>query len=175
MGGDHLWEAIGAVGELLGALAVFVSLVYLAIQVRGNSALIRMQGLNAQTNHLQSFADLQAKPELQEALRKVFRNNALVSDQEGVYMESYTLSVLAITRNDYYKHRFGYSTEADWIAATNLVGELFVADWPRAWWNERGRRVFESDFADAIDDIIAKSPGFKDTISAIGSGKSPGA
>jgi hypothetical protein len=30
MGGDHLWEAIGAAGEVLGALAVFVTLVYLA-------------------------------------------------------------------------------------------------------------------------------------------------
>ncbi len=28
------WDAIGAVGEILGALAVFVTLVYLAIQVR---------------------------------------------------------------------------------------------------------------------------------------------
>ena len=28
------WDAIGAVGEILGALAVFVTLVYLAIQIR---------------------------------------------------------------------------------------------------------------------------------------------
>jgi hypothetical protein len=28
------WEAIGAVGELLGSLAVFVTLGYLAVQVR---------------------------------------------------------------------------------------------------------------------------------------------
>ena len=28
------WEAIGAVGEVVGALAVVVSIVYLAIQIR---------------------------------------------------------------------------------------------------------------------------------------------
>jgi hypothetical protein len=33
------WDAIGAVGEILGAFAVFVSLVYLAVQVRHNSKL----------------------------------------------------------------------------------------------------------------------------------------
>ena len=32
-GGDHLWDAIGAVGEILGALAVFASLMYLARQI----------------------------------------------------------------------------------------------------------------------------------------------
>ena len=31
------WEAIGAVGEILGALAVFVSLMYLAAQIRGQN------------------------------------------------------------------------------------------------------------------------------------------
>ena len=34
MGGDHLWEAIGAVGELIGAGAIIVTLIYLAYQVR---------------------------------------------------------------------------------------------------------------------------------------------
>ena len=35
------WQAIGAVGELVGALAVVVSLIYLAIQIRQNSKLLR--------------------------------------------------------------------------------------------------------------------------------------
>jgi hypothetical protein len=31
------WEAIGAVGEILGAVAVFLSLIYLAVQIRGST------------------------------------------------------------------------------------------------------------------------------------------
>jgi len=31
---DISWDAVGAVGEILGALAVFLSLIYLAIQIR---------------------------------------------------------------------------------------------------------------------------------------------
>ena len=34
MGGDHLWDAIGAIGQVLGSMAVFVTLGYLAVQVR---------------------------------------------------------------------------------------------------------------------------------------------
>ena len=34
------WEAIGAIGEILGALAVLVTLLYLAIQVRQNTAAV---------------------------------------------------------------------------------------------------------------------------------------
>lgn len=35
------WEAIGAVGDIVGALAVLVSLLYLAVQVRQNTASIK--------------------------------------------------------------------------------------------------------------------------------------
>ena len=35
------WEAIGAVGEILGAIAVLVTLVYLAAQVRQNSRFVK--------------------------------------------------------------------------------------------------------------------------------------
>ena len=31
------WNAIGAIGEIIGALAVFLTLVYLAIQIRQNT------------------------------------------------------------------------------------------------------------------------------------------
>jgi len=37
------WEAIGAVGEIVGALAVVLSLIYLAIQVRQNSEMARAE------------------------------------------------------------------------------------------------------------------------------------
>ena len=35
------WEAIGAIGEITGAVAVFASLVYLAVQIRQNTRAIR--------------------------------------------------------------------------------------------------------------------------------------
>jgi len=39
------WTAIGAVGEILGAVAVIVSLIYLAVQVRHNTESLRVQTL----------------------------------------------------------------------------------------------------------------------------------
>ena len=55
------WEAIGAIGETLGAIAVLVTLVYLAVQVRQNTAqqkreeLVSIQhGQNAIVSQLQN-------------------------------------------------------------------------------------------------------------------------
>jgi hypothetical protein len=33
MGVDHLWDAVGAIGQVLGSVAVFITLIYLAIQI----------------------------------------------------------------------------------------------------------------------------------------------
>ena len=37
------WEAIGAIGEVMGALVVIVTLGYLAIQIRQNTRALRIQ------------------------------------------------------------------------------------------------------------------------------------
>jgi hypothetical protein len=34
------WDAIGAMGEILGALAVLVTLIYLAVQIRQNTSAV---------------------------------------------------------------------------------------------------------------------------------------
>ena len=40
------WEAIGAVGEIIGAFAVVASLVYLAVQIRAQSRETRVSAMH---------------------------------------------------------------------------------------------------------------------------------
>jgi hypothetical protein len=49
------WEAVGAIAELLGAIGVIASLVYLAIQIRMSRSVVRTSNylqLNAQSADL---------------------------------------------------------------------------------------------------------------------------
>lgn len=55
MGGDHLWDALGAVGELVGAIAVVATLGYLAVQIRQNTNAVKAASHHAITdffNHM---------------------------------------------------------------------------------------------------------------------------
>jgi len=60
------WDAIGAVGELIGALAVVATIVYLARQVRDNSVQVKL-------NTTQSYASL-----LQDAYSSVYTNEQTI-------------------------------------------------------------------------------------------------
>ena len=72
------WEAIGAIGELVGALAVFLTLVYLAMQIRQNTEQVKQSTLtaraaavNASTNALrENRKSVFADGELSELFRK---------------------------------------------------------------------------------------------------------
>ena len=51
------WEAIGAVGEVVGALAVVVSIVYLAIQIRQSGRIGRFTAHQNLTESLSSIIE----------------------------------------------------------------------------------------------------------------------
>jgi hypothetical protein len=54
---DMNWEAIGALGELVGAGGVIASLIFLAFQVRQNSILLRANSAQLEQNHQLAIAD----------------------------------------------------------------------------------------------------------------------
>ena len=59
------WEAIGAVGEILGALAVAVTLIYLARQTRENSRAVKASSAREVTlAESQWHGELARDPEL---------------------------------------------------------------------------------------------------------------
>jgi len=54
------WEAIGALGEVVGAAAVVLTLLYLARQVRDGSKQIRLNTTSSLTTMSQDSVDLHA-------------------------------------------------------------------------------------------------------------------
>ena len=41
------WNALGAIGEIVGALAVFLTLIYLAIQIRQNTLAVQASAMDS--------------------------------------------------------------------------------------------------------------------------------
>ena len=80
------WEAIGAIAELLGAIGVIASLIYLATQIRQNSRQLMGASLIAVHEYQRSLTEeLNSNPEL---FRMVIRGNndfdALSSEEQAL-------------------------------------------------------------------------------------------
>jgi hypothetical protein len=63
------WEAIGAVGEILGAIAVFCSLLYLAVQIRSSNTIARIEG---RENAIERLHEWRTKLMLNEKLDDIW-------------------------------------------------------------------------------------------------------
>ena len=86
------WDAIGAIGEVLGALAVVISLIYLASQIRTNNKAIKQSSAQEQTRGLDTIITLLApNPELVEIWN---RGNADPESLNATELTQYNLVLM---------------------------------------------------------------------------------
>ena len=132
MGGDHLWEAIGAIGEIVGALAVVLTLVYLAIQLRlntkstnSNSSNNVMEGFNAFNTTL--FSD----PELVRIYYLGLQAPDSLSPDQQQQFGHMAACLMNIYRNLYHQYAGGTFQEQYWMPwareAQQLMGTPGIA------------------------------------------------
>ncbi len=125
------WEATGAVGEILGAAAVVVTLIYLSVQVRQNSLLAKASIRENRTDSSQKI--LLA---LADSAELVVKNRA-GEPLDAVESARFELIILAMFR-DYEAFAFQYEVglledrewtpmkaSLDYTMESGIVGELW--------------------------------------------------
>ena len=120
------WEAIAALAELLAALGVIASLVYLATQVRGSarqSRLTAAQSVLSETNRL-----LQSLPSAE--LAEVYARGQkgwvhLESDAEVVQLSAFYLALIRVYEESFNYHKQGLVDEASVPHSHYTMGAFF--------------------------------------------------
>ena len=160
------WEAIGAIGETIGAIATIGTLMYLAVQIRGNSRLLRSQNLHAATSQMHQLLDVQRDPAVSRVLAKSMNQEALSREDQAV-LESYVMTALSYYSNQFEHYKEGLSTRS-WTIVQRGIGDFFTNfPWARLWWEEYGRYRFEADFVEQVDSAIEQSFGDGEYLSRI--------
>ena len=95
------WEAIGAVGSIVGGLAIVATLIYMSVQISQTQRLAKLQAsqnLNDMFN--QSFALVAASPELANRVHRLESGEELL-DEEFVQVRAYLQTQLTAWENAY--------------------------------------------------------------------------
>jgi len=74
------WNAIGAIGEVVGATGVIATLIYLSVQIRQNTKAVRGAALDAVTERKQF--ELKWSSEIAGAFRKSVENPDALTHEE---------------------------------------------------------------------------------------------
>ena len=147
------WDAIGAIGEVLGAIAVIFTLIYLAVQIRQNSASTRAQIRQSLAEAQIEYMNLRATdPFLRTALEKMFMGIELDPDEQfGVVY--HTNAGLRMFENYYAQHQFGTLDDEDWRAIREVVKMQLRCPPVRAGFNSL-EIAFNSGFAGEVRKML---------------------
>jgi hypothetical protein len=152
------WDMIGAISELLGAVAVTASLVYLARQIGLSNRLSRAEAWRSRFSELTSVnAAFGVDPRFHRAMVKVYQG-ALEPDlheDEVSLVSAYTIAVSKIYEQLFREVRAGLLDDA---ALDDIVGEsIFAIPFYRAGWSFH-RRVLDPAFVRWVEQRYELSP-----------------
>ena len=160
------WEAIGALGEIVGALAVVLTLAYLAIQVRHAKAAA------ADTNRLErskGVRDMMLASAADSGLRENLTKGLQLSDYYDEIASNLNMSSDEAASFDwamlywFWLHWGQYASttkESDVEELRNVISGFYRNPGVRVCWEKSpwARPVLEKDFVNFVDEILAQDP-----------------
>jgi hypothetical protein len=113
------WDAIGAIAELLGAIGVIASLIYLATQIRQsreqmsqNTRAMRSSALQQfDQNLLGAFSTLLTVPGMGRVARLGHADYEQLDEDDAFLFSMWLGGILMRVDNGYYQHRIGMLDE----------------------------------------------------------------
>ena len=137
------WDALGAMSELFGTLAVVLTLGYLAVQVRQNSHGMKVAAKIDIEKNFNEYTDLILQD---SALLELQVKGLSGQDLESIEKVKFSLLMQRATRHFssmYYQYQTQDLSEDEWYESQRLIRWFTLAPGYRSWWdvNEKNYRV----------------------------------
>ena len=159
------WEAIGAIAEMIGGIAVLATLIYLALQVRQNSALLEQNTRASRQAILRNQTDryianchfIAGDSGICGIYQRAMKDPSSVTREEwwrfGTYMygmfKDYEEMFLFASQDQESAHRWADS-QKHIIFYLNPAGG-------RKWWESDARNLLSPTFRAFVDDLLGKN------------------
>ena len=154
------WEAIGAIGQIVGAFAVVISLIYLAreIEIRRNA---RAERLASMDSLIRWIGELVAHPHVRELYYRGIHDLKSLKGADRVGFNMLMAQLFRIYEEMYYQQLEGHLNPRVWRGTEAPMRELIGYPGIQAWWRLRSH-WFDEEFAKFINQQQQNSEGSED-------------
>ena len=136
------WDAIGAIGEIAGAMAVFASLIYLALQIRQNTSSLRAVAKHDATSlQLDYFDTLLLHPELRSVYRAGLEDFASLKPDERDVFGMLMYKAFFTFSEAFYQFRHAHFDEEQWLESREAMDWHLSFPGARTWWQHSHREA----------------------------------
>lgn len=153
------WDALGAIAELLGAIGVICSLIYLAVQIRGNTRSTKAETFQRLTDYVTNFnSTLVLEPKVVDFLMQIADPNHELTPQEQIRMNAFAMTVFRHWDNVIYQSESG-TIEGPRVDGYLSPMSTFLS-FPRlrACWDEQ-RGTFSEELSRRVEEWIEHNVG----------------
>ena len=146
------WYAIGAIAEVLGAVAVLLTLFYLALQIRQNTGALKSAASQAvHENFALWYGQTQSDPVLLDISIRGMADYSSLSQTERAQFIALFMNFSIHTQNAFYKWREGSLAPELWRGWEYVSMNIFATSGGKDFWAERSYL-----FADAFQNFVAE-------------------
>jgi hypothetical protein len=144
-------DDLGNLAELVAAIGVMVSLIYLAFQIRRSSETERMSTYRAIVSDFGSLnQSIASDPELALLFANGLETFGELTEVEKARLSQYFYSIFRYFENMYYQHTRGYLDDEVWIGWQRMILTYFQRPGFQVWWEQR-RLVFNPKFVEFLE------------------------
>ena len=151
------WEVVGAVGEIIGGIAVICTLFYLAVQIRQNTETTRVQIRQAISDAQSSNINLRATdPHIVKMIIKSRKGEEL-EEEELLRMQFHLDATLRQFENIHAQYRAGFFPESEWASIEAGLASTMTVEPSTSVWEQQMRLAYNVDFRKVVDEIVKNS------------------
>lgn len=151
------WDAIGAVGELIGAAGVIISLVYLAGEIRQNTKSLRASAYDSITSHIAELNKLIiTNSEVASIIEEGDKDRSGLSKDKRKRYDAFQSIRFRHYDNLHYQYRHDLLEESRWQPLQNALAHHLQKPGVVSSWNQY-RKTLNMEFAEYVENLIRDS------------------
>lgn len=142
---------LGNIGEIVGSIGVFISLLYLAIQIKKNTETERMRTYQSVVADFGALnGTMSSTPELSYLYVTALENFGELDPDERARISQLFFATFHYFENMFYQHRKGYLEDDVWRGWRRLMLTYYSRPGFRSWWLLR-RDVYSDSFVTFLE------------------------
>jgi len=150
------WNAIGAIGEIVGAAAVVVTLVYFSLQLRQGSSNIRAASYQSASQGRTAFRMAVAgNKELAHLFRIGLVDTSQLDDDDILRFHIILVEEFRIAQSAYFLHGSGLADSEFWDHEKFMIATYKKTPGFGTWWRD-SKGYFSQDFTEYVDSVDAE-------------------
>ena len=151
------WEAIGAVGEIVGAVAVLATLLYLALQIRQNTRFVQAATYHSAIRARNEFNFAVAmNPELSALLIRAADRNTALDAEEQQRFNALMWALFNLFEDAFVQHSQGLLSRESW-EGTRWAMRVQLSSSAARDWMQQNRPGFTAGLQGEITNLIAQT------------------